>query len=94
MSEILKTKIYSITFDKIIKKFISKHKWEKIILQFKKAISELKVNPYENNLDIKTMKWSIYSYRLRIWKYRFVYEIINNELVIIFVDADTRWDIY
>jgi len=94
MSEILKTKIYNITFDKVVKKFFSKHKWEKIIFQFKKSIEELKINPFKNNLDIKTMKWNLCSYRLRIWKYRFIYKIVDDELIIVFVDADSRWDIY
>jgi len=94
MTKILKIEIYKVIFDKKVLKFLSKHKWENIIYNFQNALKIIKINPYENNLDIKTMKWKIKSYRLRIWKYRFIYEIIDNKLIITFVDADTRWDIY
>jgi len=40
------------------------------------------------------MKWYTESYRLRIWKYRFIYEIIEDKLIITFTDWDNRWDIY
>ncbi len=54
----------------------------------------LKLNPYPNDfLDIKKLSNSEY-YRLRINNYRFVYEIIENELVILMVQSDNRGDIY
>jgi mRNA-degrading endonuclease RelE of RelBE toxin-antitoxin system len=31
---------------------------------------------------------------LRIWKYRFLYEIIEDKILIYFYDADSRWDVY
>ena len=94
MTNILKTEVFKVIFDKKILKFLSKHKWENLIINFQNALKILKINPYENNLDIKTMKWRIRAYRLRIWKYRFIYEIVENKLIIHFIDADTRWDIY
>ena len=86
--------MYKVVFDKEVFKFLEKHKWEKIILQFKQAVEILKSDPFNNNLDIDTYKERRFSYRLRISKYRFIYEIISNELIIRFVDADKRWDIY
>lgn len=86
--------MYNIKLEKKILKFLDKHKWENIINIFIKALSILKINPYKNNLDVKLLKWKNNYYRLRIWKYRFIYEIIENKLVIIFTNWDTRWDIY
>ena len=52
-------------------------------------------NPYPVNsaLDIKKLSNSQY-YRLRINNYRFIYEIIDDELVILMLDGDNRGDIY
>jgi len=86
--------MYKINITKNVYKFLKKHKWEKLITSFEKSLIILKNNPYRNTLDIKNLKWYNEKYRLRIWKYRFIYEIINNELIISFVDADSRWDIY
>ena len=85
--------MYNVVFEKKVYKFFEKHKWERIIFDLEKAVNILKINPYKNNLDIKKIKWSN-SYRLRIWKYRFIYEIIENKLIITFIDWDSRWDIY
>ena len=54
----------------------------------------LKNNPYPNSLsDIKKLSNSTF-YRLRINDYRFIYEIIDDELVILMIDGDNRGDIY
>ena len=33
-------------------------------------------------------------YRLRVGEYRFIYEIIHDEIIISVIDADNRGDIY
>lgn len=86
--------MYNVVFEKKVHKFFQKYKWEKIIYNLEKAVNILKINPYKNNLDIKKLKWWFINYRLRIWKYRFIYEIIENKLIIYFTDWDNRWDIY
>ncbi|MDD2870841.1 MAG: type II toxin-antitoxin system RelE/ParE family toxin [Candidatus Gracilibacteria bacterium] len=86
--------MYNIKLEKKILKFLDKHKGENIINIFIKALSILKINPYKNNLDVKLLKGKNNYYRLRIGKYRFIYEIIENKLVIIFTNGDTRGDIY
>ena len=54
----------------------------------------LKENPYPNeHLDIKKLLNTDF-YRLRINSYRFIYEIIDDELVILIIDANNRGDIY
>ena len=86
--------MYKINLEKNVMKFLEKHKWEKIIHVFTEKLKIISNNPYENNLDIKAFKWTENTYRLRIWKYRFLYEIIENEITIIFFDADSRGWIY
>ena len=61
---------------------------------FTNSLRILSLEPYENNLDVKILIWLPNSYRLRIGKYRFVYEIIDEKVIINFFDAWTRWDIY
>lgn len=52
------------------------------------------MDPYENNLDIKIIIWLPNTYRLRIWKYRFLYEVLDEKIIINFIDAWSRWEIY
>ncbi|KIM02740.1 MAG: hypothetical protein KU29_13870 [Sulfurovum sp. FS06-10] len=55
----------------------------------------LQENPYNNTLDTKPMKGvTTNHYRLRFGKYRFIYEVIDNELLIFVEDGDSRGDIY
>jgi mRNA interferase RelE/StbE len=86
--------MYKIKLEKKVLKFLEKHKWEKIISIFTSYLKILQNNPYNNRLDIKKLSWSKSNFRLRIWKYRFIYEIFENELIILFSDSDSRWDIY
>jgi mRNA interferase RelE/StbE len=59
-----------------------------------KKLKVLKNNPYPNSLlDIKKLSNSNF-YRLRISDYRFIYEIIDDELVILMIDGDNRGDVY
>jgi len=86
--------MYKIILEEKVQKFLIKHKWEKLIYDFENSIRILSLDPYKNNLDIKILVWLPNTYRLRIWKYRFVYEIIDDTLIIVFINAWSRWDIY
>lgn len=86
--------MYKIVLKKKVAKFLEKHKWENVYTQFFRAYSILKVNPLRNQLDIKSLTWDDKFYRLRISKYRFVFRVIRNEVIVEFFKADTRWDIY
>jgi len=86
--------MYKIKLEKKVLKFLSKHKWEKIIQNFTISLKILQYDPYNNRLDIKSIVWNKNNYRLRIWKYRFLYEIFKDKLIITFTDWDNRWDIY
>lgn len=86
--------MYKIIVEKKVLKFLDKHKWEKIITLFYSALKILQKNPYHKILDIKILSWTQNKYRLRISKYRFIYEIIDGKLIIRFIDANSRWSIY
>ncbi|MDD3646005.1 MAG: type II toxin-antitoxin system RelE/ParE family toxin [Candidatus Gracilibacteria bacterium] len=86
--------MYKIGLSKKVLKFLEKHKGEKIINSFNNSLKILQINPYKNNLDFKKLKGVGENFRLRIGKYRFIYEINNDTLIIYFIDGDTRGDIY
>ncbi len=86
--------MYKIILEKPVTKFLEKHKWEALIEQFEKSLVFLSDDPYENGLDIKIITWLPNSYRLRIWKYRFLYEIIEDTISISFFKAGSRWVVY
>jgi len=85
--------MYILNFDKQVKKFIEKQ--DKTTKQrFKKAFQDLSENPYPDN-DLKKKKLTNQNkFRLRIGKYRFIYEIFENKLIIYIEKADSRGAIY
>lgn len=85
--------MYKLILNKTVLKFIEKRTpKEKINIDSKLKL--LKDNPHPNShLDIKRLSNSEF-YRLRINNYRFIYEIIDDELVILLIDANNRGDIY
>ena len=76
--------MYKVIFEKPVVKFLEKHKWEAILEQFEKVLIFLVNDPYNNDLDIRVITWLPNSYWLRIWKYRFLYEIIEDTISISF----------
>lgn len=86
--------MYKIEFSKIMIKFFKKHKWQAIIIKLENSLNLLMKNPFNNNLDIKKMKWFDNHYRLRIWDYRLIYEVCDNKLTIYCINIGSRWDIY
>ncbi len=86
--------MYKIAIEKSVTKFLEKHKWEKLIELFKEKLIILSNNPYKNNLDIKALAWNEDKYRLRIWKYRFLYEIQEDIITISILSADSRGWVY
>jgi len=85
---------YKIKFHKQVIKFLEKCDIN-IAERFYENILILEKEPYKNNLDIKALKWEEKgNYRMRIWKYRFKYMIIDEEIIIYFYDAWNRGNIY
>ncbi len=84
---------YRLIFKKSVIKFIEK-RTPKDKENIDSKLKILKNNPFPNSLlDIKKLSNSPF-YRLRINNYRFIYEIIDNELVILMLEGDNRGDIY
>ena len=85
---------YNIELHKKVEKFLDKQN-EKFVLDFWAKAMILSNDPKNSNLDIKWLDWEEkWNFRLRIGKYRFKYEIINDQILIYFYDAGSRWDIY
>ena len=84
--------MYKLELDKKVRKFLKTH--PDIATRFFYVMKELTKNPYTSLLDIKKLAGSVNHYRLRIWKYRFLYEVRENEILIYFYKADSRWNVY
>ena len=73
-------------------KFFIKHLEVRDIFE-RNIIDYLKNN--KNNIDIKKLKGNDFYYRMRIGKYRIIYMVINQEIVIVkVISASSRGDIY
>lgn len=84
---------YKIKFSKNSLEFLKDNK--KIGLKFYQAFFEISENMSKiKEYDIKNIKGYETLKRLRIGKYRALFEIIDNELVILVIDIDSRGDIY
>ncbi len=86
--------MYRVIIEKEVSKFLQKHIWEKIVVSFREKTTILSKNPYSKELNIKSLSWEKNKYRLRIWKYRFLYEVKKDILIISFFKADSRWWVY
>ncbi len=86
--------MYQITYRKSVVKFI-KSRVPKEKTKILERFEQLKQNPYPNNmqLDIKKLQGQC-GFRLRIGDYRFLYDVVDSELIIYMENADNRGDIY
>ena len=86
---------YKILYKKPAEKYILKNKL--IGLKFMKAFSEISTNIDRVKLyDIKKFHHNQFNdiFRLRIGKYRSIFRIVDDEIIIIVFDIDSRGDIY
>jgi len=85
---------YRLLLHKNVSKFLEKRP-AKQRQDLKDRLEMLKANPYSNeHLDIKPMQGYADLYRLRVGKYRFLYQIRQNELIIFVLKAGSRGDVY
>jgi len=66
----------------------------KLRIRVFEAFEELCNNPFSNTIDTKQMVNKKGHFRLRIGKYRFLYTIIEDEILVYVYKADSRGDIY
>ncbi|EAI2893673.1 type II toxin-antitoxin system RelE/ParE family toxin [Campylobacter upsaliensis] len=83
---------YNIEYHKDFIKFLKKH--QDIQAKVFESFETIAQNPYEAKLDIKKLQGKANHYRLRISKYRFLYEVLEREILIYAYKADSRGDIY
>ena len=83
---------YAIKYAKQVEKFLDKHKdlQPKVL----SALEQIAQNPFNNALDIKKLQGEEHKYRLRIGKYRLLYEIIESQILIYAYKAQSRGDVY
>lgn len=83
---------YAIKYAKQVEKFLDKHKdlQPKVL----SALEQIAQNPFDNAFDIKKLQGESHKYRLRIGKYRLLYEIIDEQILIYAYKAQSRGDVY
>jgi mRNA interferase RelE/StbE len=85
--------MYHYKFTRQVVKFLEKQDKHFLGIFFNK-MEILSKDPYQNSLDIKPLRWYDNTYRLRIWKYRFLYKLEDTELIIYVYKSGSRGDIY
>lgn len=85
--------MYEIKVSKNVEKFLLKCD-DFVFEKFESSMQILKTNPKDDRLDIKKLAGMQNHYRLRISKYRFLYEAQNDVLLVYFYKADSRGDVY
>lgn len=88
------TKDYSIFYTKRAKDFFKEHL--DILEKYEQSINELMLGEHPEKLNIKKIQGKRNNYyRIRIQKYRIIYTVIKNKIVIIeTLLADQRKDVY
>lgn len=84
---------YKLKYSRDLKKFLQKHRdlSPKIIAK----LELIAQNPFNTTLDIAKLQGQNNHYRLRVGKYRVLYEIRDGEILIIYAyKADSRSDVY
>lgn len=86
--------MYKIILEKDVEKFLWSH--PQLVEPFIQALDILAINPFKNTLDVKRLKGARNSFlrRLRINKYRFIYEVVEDKILIKFIKAWSRGKIY
>ena len=86
-------KMFKAGFSKQVRKFFKKLT-AKERGRLRKAIEAIRENPYHSGQDVKKLAGKSDYWRLRVGPYRMIYRIQANELLIYFIKAKTRGDIY
>ncbi len=85
--------MYKVKYHKRVLKFLQSQPLE-IRRKFINSFQRIKEHPLNNNFDIKPLKGFKNFYRLRIGKFRIIFKIENEELIIYVISAGSRGDIY
>jgi mRNA interferase RelE/StbE len=86
--------MYSIFIHKKAAKFL-KSRSSSIKLIVKQKLESLREDPFTHpKLDIKKLKGQENVYRLRIGKIRIIYQVLEQDLLILVISAGGRGDVY
>lgn len=86
--------MYKIIPHKRVIKFINSRN-PKDKQRIKEKFQQLQQNPYPTNSEIDSKKLqNTDGFRLRVGGYRFIYDVVDEELVIYMEKGDNRGDIY
>ncbi len=81
---------YEVRYHKVVIKFLQKQNKD-FAKRTLDAFDEIALNPAESNQDIKPLSGSPKNhYRLRIGKFLFLHEVMDDKLLIYCYDADSR----
>ena len=86
--------MYKISYHKQVVKFLQKQD-KNVVKKIIDCFDSLKSNPKDFiNCDIKPLKGFIDKYRLRVSKFRIIFSIEDDKLIIEVIKANSRGDIY
>jgi mRNA interferase RelE/StbE len=87
--------IYEIELSKNFTKQLDKLSIQ-VVKRFYEDLNHICENPLPSNklADIKKLQGVENQYRLRIGKYRFLFTLIKEKIIVYFYDLDSRGDIY
>ena len=85
--------MYRVKYHKNVIKFLQKQD-KRVIEKIIKIFDELKIDLDFSKFGIKELKGFKNVYRLRVSKYRIIFEVRDNELLIEVIKAGSRGDIY
>ena len=81
--------MYTVLTHKRVDKFLEKHR--NVAKKFVKYLSQIEKTPYLKDKNIKKLEGQDGEhYRLRMGKYRLLYEVIDDKILIYFYDAGSR----
>ena len=83
---------YQIKIHKRVDKFLEFH--SHLVSPFFSKMEILKYNPFDPSVDVKKLQNEESKYRLRVGKYRFLFEIVEKQILIDVYDADSRGGVY
>ena len=84
---------YQVVYHKKVMKFLEICE-SHIALKFLESVEIMMSDPHDHRIDSKALVWKPWHFRMRIGKYRFLYTIMQEKILIYFYDAWSRWDIY
>ena len=85
--------MYKVKYHKNVIKFLQKQD-KTIVKKIIGFFDEIKKDLNFKNYDVKKLKGFENSFRLRISKFRIIFTVENNELLIEVIKANSRGDIY